>query len=323
MNQNKPVRTIKNTKECGQSSRIKSEICSGRIVANYGKQLEVEILGGPLEGSIQRCHRRASVKNLVTGDLVLWKPDSADTGVVVSQCSRDNVFGRFDAEGKFKPLASNLDCVMIVFAALPKPFLNLIDRYLVAITNLKLDVFLVLNKIDLVDKAQNESLQKILEIYDDLGYPSLSVSAKNGDGIRILEKKLSGQTIVLVGQSGVGKSSLINRLGSHELAKVGNLSQSKYKGTHTTTTSRLFHLKNFDLIDSPGIREFRLTKITRQEVIRGFPEIQSLAPNCKFRDCSHSGEPSCAIREGIDRGAISQERFDSYRNIIGTLDSSI
>ena len=121
-------------------------------------------------------------------------------------------------------------------------------------------------------------------------------------------------------RSGVGKSSLINQLGSYELAKVGNLSKNKYKGTHTTTTSRLYHLENFDLIDSPGIREFGLTKVTEQEVLNGFPEIQSLASNCKFRNCSHRNEPSCAIREGLKSGAIFQERLDSYQNILGTLD---
>ena len=310
---------MKSRKKIEQSSHTDNDPCPGRIVAHYGKQLEVEILAGPLVGSIQRCYQKASLKSLVTGDLVLWKPDSAKTGVVVSQHARNNVFGRYDAKGKFKPLASNLDCVMVVFAAIPKPFLNLIDRYLVAISNLELQVHLILNKVDLKEETHNESLQRILKIYDDLGYPILRVSAKNGEGIRILEKKLSGQTTVLVGQSGVGKSALINCLGSHELTKVGNLSHNKYKGTHTTTTSRLYHLKNFDLIDSPGVREFGLTKANKRQVLRGFPEIQALAPDCKFRDCSHTGEPACAIRDGIHRGVISQERFDSYRNILGTL----
>ena len=159
-----------------------------------------------------------------------------------------------------------------------------------------------------------------MQIYSDLGYPILKVSAKSRLGFEALEKQLTGLTTVLVGQSGVGKSSLINQLGSDELAKVGNLSKNKYKGTHTTTTSRLYHLENFDLIDSPGIREFGLTKVTKQEVLNGFPEIQSLASNCKFRNCSHRNEPSCAIREGLKSGAIFQERLDSYQNILGTLD---
>ena len=311
---------MKNDKRSNQPSPMDEKIYSGRIVTHYGNQLEVEMLSGPLEGTTQRCHQRSSMTPLVTGDLITWKPDSMHTGIVMSQTDRSNVFGRYDGEGRFKPLASNLDCVLVVIAATPKAYLNLVDRYLVAIRKLELDAFILLNKVDLIDKNKDQSLQRMMQIYSDLGYPILKVSAKSRFGFEALEKQLAGLTTVLVGQSGVGKSSLINQLGSYELAKVGNLSKNKYKGTHTTTTSRLYHLENFDLIDSPGIREFGLTKVTKQEVLNGFPEIQSLASNCKFRNCSHRNEPSCAIREGLKSGAIFQERLDSYQNILGTLD---
>ena len=311
---------MKNGKKLSQLSLMDEKSYSGRIVTHYGNQLEVEVLNGPLEGTTQRCHQRSSMTPLVTGDLITWKPDSMHTGIVMSQTDRINVFGRYDGEGRFKPLASNLDCVLVVIAATPKAYLNLVDRYLVAIRKLELDAFILLNKVDLIDENKDQSLQRMMQIYSDLGYPILKVSAKSRLGFEALEKQLAGLTTVLVGQSGVGKSSLINQLGSDELAKVGNLSKNKYKGTHTTTTSRLYHLENFDLIDSPGIREFGLTKVTKQEVLNGFPEIQSLASNCKFRNCSHRNEPSCAIREGLKSGAIFQERLDSYQNILGTLD---
>ena len=311
---------MKNGKRSNQLSLIDEKSYSGRIVTHYGNQLEVEILSGPLEGTTQRCHQRSSMTNLVTGDLITWKPNTAHTGIVMSQTDRRNVFGRYDSEGRFKPLASNLDCVVIVIAATPKAYLNLVDRYLVAVRKLELDAFILLNKVDLIDKNKDQSLQRMMQIYSDLGYPILKVSAKSRLGFEALEKQLTGLTTVLVGQSGVGKSSLINQLGAYELAKVGNLSKKKYKGTHTTTTSRLYHLENFDLIDSPGIREFGLTKVTEQEVLNGFPEIQSLVSNCKFRNCSHRNEPSSAIREGLKSGAIFQERLDSYQNILGTLD---
>ena len=292
----------------------------GRVITHYGNQLEVEILDGPLAGSTQRCHQRGNTARLVTGDLVTCRPGSTNTGVIISQSDRINVFGRFDSDGKFKPLASNLNCVVVVIAATPKAYINLVDRYLVAIRKLELDAFLLLNKVDLIDENKDQSLKRMLQIYGDLGYPILKVSAKSGIGFEALGKQLAGQTTVLVGQSGVGKSSLINRLGSYKSAKVGNLSQNKYKGTHTTTTTRLYHLKNFDLIDSPGVREFSLAKVTKQEILSGFPEIQSLATNCKFRDCSHRGEPYCAIREGLESGVVFQERYDSYQNILGNLD---
>ena len=293
---------------------------SGRVITHYGNQLEVEILDGPLAGSTQRCHQKSNMTRLITGDLVTFRPDSTNAGVIISQSDRSNVFGRFDRDGKFKPLASNLNCVLVVIATTPKAYINLVDRYLVAIRKLELDVFLLLNKVDLISENRDQSLQRMLQIYGDLGYPILKVSAKSGEGFDALEEQLAGQTTVLVGQSGVGKSSLLNRLGSYEAAKVGKLSKNKYKGTHTTTATRLYHLKNFDLIDSPGVREFGLAKVTRQEILNGFPEIQSLASNCKFRDCSHRGEPSCAIREGLNSGVVFQERYDSYQNILGNLD---
>ena len=311
---------MKNGKKSSHLGLINERSYSGRVVTHYGNQLEVEILSGPLKGTTQRCHQRGIMTTLVTGDLITWMPDSTHTGIVMSQTDRSNVFGRYDSEGRFKPLASNLDCVIVVIAATPKAYLNLVDRYLVAIRKLELDALILLNKVDLIDANEDQSLQRMMQIYSDLGYSIFKVSAKSRFGFEALEKQLAGLTTVLVGQSGVGKSSLINQLGSYELAKVGNLSKNKYKGTHTTTTSRLYHLENFDLIDSPGIREFGLTKVTKQEVLNGFPEIQSLASNCKFRNCSHRNEPSCAIREGLKSGAIFQERLDSYQNILGTLD---
>ena len=311
---------MNNGKRSNQLSPMDEKSYSGRIVTHYGNQLEVEILSGPLEGTTQRCHQRGSMTPLVTGDLITWKPDPMHTGIVMSQTDRSNVFGRYDGEGRFKPLASNLDCVLVVIAATPKAYFNLVDRYLVAIKKLELDAFILLNKVDLIDKNKDQSLQRMIQIYSDLGYPILKVSAKSKFGFEALKKQLAGLTTVLVGQAGVGKSSLINQLGSYELAKVGNLSKNKYKGTHTTTTARLYHLENFDLIDSPGIREFGLTKVTKQEVLNGFPEIQSLASYCKFRNCRHRNEPFCAIREGLKSGVIFQERLDSYQNILGTLD---
>ena len=121
---------------------------------------------------------------------------------------------------------------------------------------------------------------------------------------------------MLVGQSGVGKSSLINTLGFDQLAEVGNLSDSKYKGTHTTTTSRLFHLRRFDLIDSPGIREFSLGQMEIDEVLNGFIELKEHSSKCKFRDCGHNSEPGCAIQAAIANGEIHRERFESYQRIL-------
>ena len=293
--------------------------CNGRIISHFGQQLDVEILKGAAAGSILRCHQRANLPHLVTGDLVQWVADTQETGVIVAQSNRKNIFGRYDSNGKFKPIAANLSCVLIVIAVVPEAFLNLIDRYLVAIERLELLPLLVLNKIDLIENKENPKLEALLSIYRNLGYQVFEVSAKTTNGIQSLEEALADQTTILVGQSGVGKSSLINGLGLDKLTQTRELSPAKYKGTHTTTTARLYHMGKFDLIDSPGIREFGLSHIKAQEILKGFKELNELALLCKFRDCGHDKEPGCGIQQGISAGIIAPERLDSYRRIINSL----
>ena len=298
------------------TSSIQEAKYNGRVVSHFGQQLDVEILTGRNAGTLMRCHQRANLPSLVTGDLVLWEEDTEETGIIIAQAERKNVFGRADKKGQFKPVAANLDCVLIVFAVVPEAFLNLMDRYLVAISQLGLAPVLVLNKVDLLEAQQIEKIDNMLSIYRNLGYPLYEVSALAGTGLEALEHQLLDKTTVLVGQSGVGKSSLINKLGFDRLAEVGGLSDSKYKGTHTTTTSRLFHLRRFDLIDSPGIREFSLGQMGIDEVLNGFIELKEHSSKCKFRDCGHNLEPGCAIQAAIANGEIYRERFESYKRIL-------
>ncbi len=295
--------------EVDNNTAIVEEKCNGRVISHFGQQLDVEILLGENAHSIIRCHQRANLPSLVTGDLVLWEQDTDETGVIVAQAVRKNVFGRAAAQGQLKAVA-----------VVPEPYLNLVDRYLVAISQLGLEPLLVLNKVDLLAAESNTGIDNMLSIYRKLGYPVFEVSALQGTGLAELEDQLKSRTTVLVGQSGVGKSSLINRLGLDQLAEVGDLSDSKYKGTHTTTTARLFHLRNFDLIDSPGIREFGLGKMEPAEVLNGFVELDEFSTRCKFRDCSHNAEPGCAIQAAIDHGEIHGERFESYQRILGSME---
>ncbi|MDD9889390.1 MAG: small ribosomal subunit biogenesis GTPase RsgA [Gammaproteobacteria bacterium] len=306
--------------DVGVSDSLQQAKSNGRVISHYGQQVEVEILHGVDSGSVIRCHQRANLPPLVTGDFVLWEPDTDDRGVIVAQSDRRNVFGRPDAQGQLKPVAANLDYVLIVFAVVPQAFLNLVDRYLVAVTQLGLEPIIVLNKIDLLSEEKHEYIDNMLSIYRALNYPVFEVSALEGDGISALEELLKTKTTVLVGQSGVGKSSLINRLGFEELAEVGDLSQSKYKGTHTTTTARLYHLRHFDLIDSPGIREFSLGKMAPADVLKGFIELREVSTLCKFRDCSHQSEPDCAVQSAIANGEISADRFSSYQRILNSME---
>ena len=311
---------VANESDSGVAESKAASSCNGRIISHYGQQLEVESLDPAQDGKTVRCFQRANLPSLVTGDLVQWEAGEADTGVILAVAKRNSLFGRPTGLGKFKPVAANIDCVLVVIAPLPEPFMNLIDRYLVAIEALGLPAKLVLNKADMLNAAGTTSLDKMLSLYEKIGYELHRVSALGGKGIDELLLSLKGQTTVLVGQSGVGKSSLINRFGRSEVATVGPLSDGKYKGTHTTTTSTLFHLPYCDLIDSPGIREFGLGHVTRQQVFDGFREFAAITEQCKFRDCSHQSEPGCAIQSAVKTGAISAERLGSFFQIIQSIE---
>ena len=295
------------------------EKCNGRIISHYGQHVDVESLITEDEGRIIRCTQRSNLPRLVTGDLVVWSDDGADRGVVLALGQRRNFFGRPSPEGQFKAMAANIDIVLVVFASSPTPHVSLIDRYLVAIEQQHLTAVLVLNKLDLLDQEELIKLDFILSPYGEIGYPVYKVSAEDGRGMNELEQALANQTTILVGQSGVGKSSLLNKLSSGKHANVAPLSETWDRGTHTTTTSSLYHMPEFDLIDSPGIREFGLGHIDGQQVFEGFIEFRPFAGSCKFRDCSHRQEPGCAIQAALEAGQIGVERVDSYFRIIDSL----
>ena len=309
-------------RELGNAAQDSPEIADARVngvvISHFGKQLDIE----PLDGSdIVRCHQRANLPALVTGDRVVWEAGDDGVGVILALGERRSVFARPVFGGVVKPMAANIDVVLVVLAPTPMPLASLIDRYLVAIETLGLQPMLILNKSDLKSQCEDpDRLEAMLDIYRGLDYPVLEVSATTGEGLDTLAESLQGVTTVLVGQSGVGKSSLVNGLGVDEaLAAVGGLSTVHDKGMHTTTTSRLFHLAGFDLIDSPGIREFGLGHISPQQVFDGFVELRALAGQCKFRDCAHQGEPHCALQAAVEAGDIHEDRLYSYFQILDSL----
>ncbi|MDX1635515.1 MAG: small ribosomal subunit biogenesis GTPase RsgA [Marinobacter sp.] len=294
---------------------------AGLVIAHFGQQLDVEAREGERAGKVLRCYARANVGNLVTGDRVVWRPAADDTGVIVARQERASLLQRPDNFGQLKPVAANIDHIILVIAPEPEPHHNLIDRYLVAAEITEIPAVILLNKCDLINDRNREQLETLLARYQALDYPVVRTAARPGTGAPEdnpeFEALVRDRTSVFVGQSGVGKSSIIQTLLPNESLRVGGLSESTGKGTHTTTTARLFHLATGgDLIDSPGIREFGLWHMTPQEIEQGFREIRPLIGHCKFRNCRHQGEPGCAIEAAAADGRISPARMQSFRRIL-------
>jgi len=284
----------------------------GIVIAHYGVQIDVE----SQDQAVNRCHIRSNVPQLVTGDRVVFRKGNP-TGVVVAAEDRTNILERPDARGQLKLVAANIDNMLLVVAPFPEAHANLIDRYLIAAEINNIEPVILLNKTDLIDPDKHERLLTMIDRYQSLGYQVVRASCEDASGLSELKTFLKDRTTVFVGQSGVGKSSLINALMPGTDTRVGALSESTQKGKHTTTTAKLFHFpEGGDLIDSPGIREFSLWNMEEEDIYRGFKEIAPLLGMCKFRDCKHQSEPKCAVRDALEQGEISASRWRSCQHII-------
>ena len=300
-----------------QSGEFSSEQ-QGLVICRYSKHFEVEALEGDDVGKIHRCVSRANISSIVAGDLVVWRAGSDQTGVIESRLDRKSLLERPDNFGKLKPVAANIDQMLILMACQPKPQANLIDRYLVAAQLMNIRPIIVLNKVDLIDDNNRDELDSLLNIYQNLGYKTVRIISSRHQTPQLsdLLGQIQKRTSIVVGQSGVGKSSLINTLLPSAKLEVGSLSSQTGEGTHTTVKAKLFHLScGGQLIDSPGIRDFSLWHINEQQLQFGFVEIAERINDCKFRDCKHENEPNCAVLTAVNNGEIHPKRFESYQRI--------
>jgi ribosome biogenesis GTPase len=289
---------------------------NGLLVAHFGASAEVE----DPAGDVFHCHLRRNAEPSVTGDEVLWRLEKDnETGVVVSVLPRRSLLARPEKHNKLKLIAANIDAIIIVVA--PPPLLSerLIDRYLVAAENLKIQPVILLNKVDLLSEEELAELKEDLSVYTKMGYPVIYSSIYQ-DGLHDLGSFLMGKTGVLVGVSGVGKSSIIAAFTGLANIMIGDVSTVARLGKHTTTTTRLYHLpRGGNLIDSPGVREFSLWHLPQAEILQGFVDFHPFLGLCKYRNCLHQSEPGCALLQAVAENKISSERWHSYQEIVQDL----
>jgi len=303
--------------DSNQQARVdkESDAIHGLVIGQAGHQLDVETDEG-----ILRCNRRKNVGAIVTGDKVLLEAVPPAEHVITAVLPRTSLLARPDFRGQMKAIAANIDRIFIICAVRPELNEGLIDRYLVAAETLGITPVLVLNKIDLADNEQLDNLRERVSLYAGLGYELIESSAKNQHGLDTLLNSLHTHTSIMVGQSGVGKSSLVNALLPDANIKTKEISDSTNKGMHTTSASRLYHLPSGgSLIDSPGVREFGLWQVSTDELFNGFVEFRHYQGACKFSNCQHKTEPQCAILDAIAAKEISETRYESYNRILESL----
>ncbi|MGD1988001.1 MAG: ribosome small subunit-dependent GTPase A [Pseudomonadales bacterium] len=262
-----------------------------------------------------RCALRSALPPLVAGDEVRLAEDG-DTVLAVEALPRQTLLERQTVRGT-RPICANLDTLLITFASAPAPHGDLLDPLLAAAFDAGLEPWLLHNKCDLAS-PEAEGLHQELEA---LGFRVFRLSAQAGDGIEALHAALQGRRAAFAGQSGVGKSSLLNALVPEAAAKVGSLSERLNRGLgrgrHTTSVVRLYPLgatlTDGTLIDAPGLRRFVPLPVSAWALARTFPDVAAAAEHCRFRDCAHDQEPGCGVQAALADGTLSAERATRYR----------
>ncbi len=278
----------------------------GLVVAAYGRRYRVELE----DGAEIDCVTRGKKTDVACGDTVQAAHTGAGTGVIEQVASRRTLFYRSNPRRQ-KLIAANVTQVVVVVAAEPPYSEDLVNRCLVGAEHAGIGALIALNKADL---AQAEAASGALELYRGLGYRVIALSAKRD--LSPLRPHLQGEVAVLVGQSGMGKSTIINALVPHASARVAEISTALGTGRHTTTHAELYHLDDAShIIDSPGLQEFGLNHLTVDDAAHAFVEFRPFLGACRFRDCRHLTEPSCAITAAALDGRISERRLASYRRL--------
>ncbi len=299
----------------------------GLVVRNTGSWYVVmpddapeRLINCKIKGNLRlkgfRCTNPVAVGDRVSLDV---KPDGT-AFIVAIEPRRNYIIRRASNLSKeFQIIASNLDqALLVVTLTQPETSTTFIDRFLATAEAYRVPTVLAINKTDLLDDAEGrELIEAVAGLYRHIGYEVITLSTLTGEGLDELKQALLGKTTLLSGNSGVGKSSIINRILPEARLRVGDISQVHHTGMHTTTFSEMLALPDGGwLIDTPGVKGFGTIDFEREEVAHFFPEIFETARDCRYGNCTHTHEPGCAVRDAVEQHLISESRYASYLSIL-------
>ena len=300
----------------------------GLVVKNTGSWYQVKTDSGELtECKIKGNFRMKEIRStnpIAVGDMVEFEKTVDGTAMIHTIVDRRNYIVRRSSNlsKQFQILAANLDLVaLVVTVNYPETSLVFIDRFLATAEAYRVPACIVFNKIDCYSTEETEYLDALVELYTSLDYPTFKISAKKSINIDELMIFLSGKTTLFSGNSGVGKSTLINAIAPHSLAKTGEISSYHNKGMHTTTFSEMFELlSGGHIIDTPGIKGFGTIDMEEAEISHYFKEIFKISADCRFANCTHVHEPGCAVQVAVNKHFISTSRYQSYLSVLKDCD---
>lgn len=289
-----------------------SQMHNGFVVASFGTQYIVEDEHKQRYSSLAR----QNLGSIVVGDKIIFETFEHGDAVITAILERTSLLERPNFNGNTKPVAANIDQILIMSSIVPTLATALIDRYLVAIELSDIHPIIVINKTDLLNSDELKALKESLSYYSDIGYEIIYVATKSRKGLSTVEKVLQNKVSILVGQSGVGKSSTIKALLPDIDIQIGEISKISQLGKHTTSASQWYHLATEGaIIDSPGVRDFGLWHLEKENVAWGFREFRPFLGTCKYSNCSHINEPECAIIASVENKKIPLPRWENYVKI--------
>ncbi len=303
----------------------------GLIIKSTGKEYWVETNDNKIIKCVLRGNFRTknikSTNPIAVGDIVAFSMGKDNMGSITNILPRKNYICRksINLSKTTHIIAANIDIAFLVVSLTePRTPLGFIDRFLVAAEAFRIPICILFNKNDLYSHQETQMEENLKSIYQPLNYQCLSISALKNQNIDQLIALMKHKTCLFCGQSGVGKSSIINCLAPNLQLKTGAISNYNQKGRHTTTFAQMFHLPfGGYIVDTPGIKEFGLIEYKKEEIGHYFPEILALMQNCKFNNCTHTHEPHCAVKQAVENQEITKSRYNNYLSIINNEDINI